>query len=41
MRPDSVLKLLAFVLPPGLDSVAAAIGAIRATTVPGPPRGWP
>ncbi len=36
MRPDSVLKLLAFVLPLGLDSfaVAAAIGAIRATTVP-------
>ena len=35
MRPESVLKLLAFVLPLGLDSfaVAAAIGAIRATTL--------
>ena len=34
MRPDSLLKLLAFVLPLGLDSfaVAAAIGAVRATT---------
>ena len=36
MRPESLLKLLAFVLPLGLDSfaVAAAIGALRATTVP-------
>jgi len=36
MRPESLLKLLAFVLPLGLDSfaVAAAIGAVRATTVP-------
>jgi manganese efflux pump family protein len=34
MRPESLLKLLAFVLPLGLDSfaVAAAIGAVRATT---------
>jgi manganese efflux pump family protein len=34
MRPESLLKLLAFVLPLGLDSfaVAAAIGALRATT---------
>ena len=36
MRPESLLKLLAFVLPLGLDSfaVAAAIGALRKTTVP-------
>lgn len=34
MRPESLLKLLAFVLPLGLDSfaVAAATGAVRATT---------
>ena len=34
MRPEAALKLLAFVLPLGLDSfaVAAAIGAVRATT---------
>jgi manganese efflux pump family protein len=34
MRPESLLKLLAFVIPLGLDSfaVAAAIGAVRATT---------
>jgi Clp amino terminal domain, pathogenicity island component/UvrB/uvrC motif len=34
MRPGSVLKLLAFVLPPGLDSsaVAAALGASQVTT---------
>ncbi len=36
MRPESVLKLLAFVLPLGLDSfaVAAAIGAVQVRTVP-------
>jgi manganese efflux pump family protein len=34
MRPESLLKLLAFVLPLGLDSfaAAAAIGAVRAST---------